>query len=137
MPLAYRVDHEKRLVVTAGYGTLTDDDVFGHEREISARADTIGYDELFDVSHITGIALPSPERVHDLAAEAAARDESRGSSRIAIVAPGDVAYGLGRMFQTRRELDRRSKTTVGVFRTMAEALTFLELDTAPTLPTPD
>jgi hypothetical protein len=136
MPLAYRIEHEKRLIVAAGYGILTDDDVFGHEREISARADTVGYDELIDVTHVTRIALPSPERVRDLAAEAAAKDESRGSSKIAIVAPGDFAYGLGRMFQTRRALDSRSKTAVGVFRTMAEALAFLEIDTTPTLPTP-
>jgi hypothetical protein len=58
-------------------------------------------------------------------------------TRFAIVAPTDVAFGLGRMFQTYRELDRRSNKEVGVFRTMEEALAFLGVSrplTPPELP---
>ena len=137
MPLAYRLDHEARVIVTAGYGTLTDDEVFGYQRELGSLEEAIGYDELVDMTHVTHIALPSTARVGDLAAVAAGMDAVRRSSKFAIVAPDDLAFGLGRMFQTRRELERDSTTEVGVFRTMEEALAFLGIDRPLTLPTLD
>jgi hypothetical protein len=47
---------------------------------------------------------------------------------MAVVAPDNLAYGLGRMFQAYRELDRRSTKEVGIYRTMEEALAFLGLE---------
>ena len=137
MPLIVRVDHELRLIILAGYGILTDDDMFEYQRVYATRNDTIGYDELVDMTHVTEIALPSTDRVGDLATEAAGKDFVRGGTKLAIVAPGDLAYGLGRMFQMRRELDVRTTKTVGVFRTMAEATAFLRLDHPPEPPRPD
>lgn len=86
------------------------------------------------MTHVKEIALPSTDRVRDLAAAVAATDASRGSSRLAIVAPGDLAYALGRMFQTNVELDARSRREVGVFRTTKEALAFLRIDHQLPLP---
>ena len=134
MPLAFRLDREAHVIVAAGYGTLTDVQVFEYQHQISSREDTIGYDELVDVTHVKEIALPSTDRVRDLAAVAAGSDASRSSSRLAIVAPGDLAFALGRMFQTNRELDPRSKREVGVFRTTEEALAFLRIDHPLPLP---
>jgi hypothetical protein len=134
MPLVYRLDHEARVIVTAGYGTLTDDEVFGYQRQIGSLEEAYGYDELVDMTHVTHIALPSTARVGDLAAAAAVLDEVRRSSKHAIVAPDDLAFGLGRMFQTRRELEPGSTTQVGVFRTMGEALAFLGVDHPLPLP---
>ena len=128
MPLTFRLDRKAHVIVAAAYGTLTDDQVFDYQREISSRDDTIGYDELVDVTYVKEIALPSTDRVRDLAALAAGKDAVRGSSRLAIVAPGDLAFALGRMFQTNRELDPRSRREVGVFRTTKEALAFLRID---------
>jgi len=53
-----------------------------------------------------------------------------------LVASENLAFGLGRMFQAHRELDRRSTREVGIFRTMEEALAFLGLDHALELPEP-
>jgi hypothetical protein len=134
MPLAFRLDRESHVIVTAGYGTLTDEQVFEYHHQISSREDTIGYDELVDMTHVEEIALPSTDRVRDLAQVAAATDAARGSSRLAIVAPRDLIFALGRMFQTNRELDPRSRREVGVFRTMKEALAFLRIDHSLSLP---
>ena len=54
-------------------------------------------------------------------------DAPRSYSKFAIVAPQDLAYGLGRMFETYRELMRPTRQ-VGVFRTLSEGLAFLCLD---------
>lgn len=135
MPLVYRVDHEARVVIAAGYGTLGEDDVFGHQREISARTDIAGYDQLADMTHVTQIALPHPDRVADLATEAAGMDATHGPAKLAIVAPGDLAFGIGRMYKARREMDPRTTMEVGVFRAMNDALEFLGIDHPLALPT--
>jgi hypothetical protein len=128
MPLVFRLEHEARVIVTAAYGTLTDDEVFGYLRQIGSREDAIGYDEFVDLTHVTHIAVPLTERVGDVVSAAAKLDEVRRTSRSAIVAPDDLAFGLGRMYQTRREMEPGSTTEVGVFRTSEEALAFLRID---------
>jgi len=134
VPLVYRIDHDARVVVAVGSGTITDADVFGYQTAVWSRPDVAGYDELVDMSLVTGIIVPSGERVRDLAALSATMDDRNTSSRFAIVAHTDIAFGLGRMYQTYRALDRRSTKEVGVFRTMGEALAFLRRDRPLVMP---
>ena len=134
MPLAYRIDREAKLVVAAGYGTLTDADVFRYERETGARSDMIGYDELVDMSSVTAIDMVTDERVEELATEAAVRDAVHGPAKLAIVAPDDIAFGLSRIFQIYRQVEPGSTKNVRVFRTMDAALEFLGIDHRPDLP---
>jgi hypothetical protein len=48
MPIAYCIDHERRLVMAKGYGTLTHEDVLGYQRDIRSHPELAGYDELMD-----------------------------------------------------------------------------------------
>lgn len=134
MPLVYRIDRDAKVVVAAGYGTLTDADVFAYERETGARSDMIGYDELIDMSSVTGINMVMDDRVEELATEAAARDAVHGPAKLAIVAPGDIAFQLSRIFQICRRGEPGSTKNVGVFRAMDAALEFLHLDHPLALP---
>ena len=52
-------------------------------------------------------------------------DLKRSSAKFAIVAPGGIAWVLGRMYQSYRELDQSSTKAVAVFRTRAEAVAWL------------
>jgi hypothetical protein len=133
MPIVYRVDHEHRVVIARGHGTFTDTDVFDYQRGVWSSPDVAGYDELIDMTHVVDIPMASTQRIQDLASAAAHMDSS-SPSRLAIVAPGDVAYGLGRMFQAYREFERKSVKEVGVFRTLDEAWSFLKRTDAPALP---
>ena len=128
MPITYRVDHEAKVVICLGHGIFSDDDVFGYQREVWSRADVVGYNELVDMTRVERIALPHADRVKDLASLASQMDHPNTQTRMAVVAPGNLAYGLGRMFQAYRELDRRSTKEVGIFRTMEEALVFLQIE---------
>ena len=132
MPIIYRVDHDARIVIAAGEGVLTDAEVFDYQRDVWSRPDVIGYDELIDMRQVTEIELPSAGRVRALAELAAKMDDKASRSRFAIVASDDIAFGLGRMFQSHREIvrefDGRGTKEVGVFRTMEEALVFLHVD---------
>jgi hypothetical protein len=126
MPLVYRIDRDAKVVVAAGYGTLTDADVFGYERQTGARSDMIG--------SVTDIDVPSAERVEELASEAARKDAVDGPAKVAIVAPGELAFGLSRLFQIQRRVEPGSTKNVGVFRTMDAALKFLGIDHPLQLP---
>lgn len=134
MPIVYRVDHDARVVVAAGVGVFSDSDVFGYQREVWSRKDVAGYNELVDMTRVTHIALPSADRVKDLASLSAGMDPPESKSRMAVVASENLAFGLGRMFQAYRELDRRNTKEVGIFRTMEEALAFLGLELPPEMP---
>jgi hypothetical protein len=126
MPITYRVDHEAKVVLAEGTGTVTDDDVFGYQREVWSRSDVRGYNELVDVSAVKHVKLPSAQRVRDLAEVSAEMEAQAGAAkRFAIVATSPIVYGLSRMFQTYREMDKRNKTQVKVFRNRQEALAFL------------
>ena len=137
MPIDFQVDHQRRIVFAWGRGTLTDQEVFGYQQEVWSLPDVAGYDELVDMTDVEQIALPASTRVEDLARLAARMDSGSGESRVAIVAPSDIAYGLGRMYQRLRELQVRSTRQVGVFRTLPEALRFLGIEGVPPRPGSD
>ena len=127
MPIEYRIHTQLRRVIATAHGALTDADVFGYQNEVWSRADVAGFDELVDMTRVDHVELPVPsaERLRTLAATSADMDAA-GSSRFAIVAPGDLAYGLGRMYGIYREMDRRSSKEVRVFRSMEDALAWLD-----------
>jgi hypothetical protein len=132
MPIEHEVDHRRRLVIAKGRGTLTDRDVFEYQRGVWSRPEVAGYDELFDMSDVENIDLPSLERVRELAKLSASMDAAAARSLLAIVAPKDFAFALGRLYEAHRGLDERSRKTVSVFRSVGEALAWLESERGAT-----
>jgi hypothetical protein len=130
MPIDYGIDRERRLVVAAPFGVMTDADTFGYHRDVWSLPEVAGFDELIDMSAVESIALPSAKRVEDLARLSAQMDWESGShpQRMAIYAPSDISYGLGRMYQAYRAMRSDGSRRVGVFRTLEEALAFLGLE---------
>jgi hypothetical protein len=128
VPLKYWVDHQRRLVVAKGVGLLSDDEVFTYQREAWSTPELAGYAEIVDMSDVERVDLPSIDRIRELAELAASMDPNLGSSKLAVVATRDFAYGLARMYETYRELQAGSAKPVGVFRTMREAQEFLGID---------
>jgi hypothetical protein len=125
MPIEYEIDHDRRLVLATARGILTEDDIFGYQREVWSRGDVAGYDELIDMSDVEQIVSPQTSRIMDLAGLSASMDTRDTVTKFAIVAPGDLAYGLGRMYETYRSLNEKSTKQVGVFRSMQEALAWI------------
>ena len=125
MPIEYRIDHARQVVLATGHGTLTDEDLFGYHHDVWSRSDVVGYDELVDLTAVERIALPSLERVGHLAEVSAASDPRAFRSKFAIVAPQEEVFGLSRMFEVHRSSNEQSTKQVAVFRTRAEAIAFL------------
>jgi len=98
----HHIHHHWRLVTARGSGTLTDQDVFTYQREVWSLPEVAGFDELIDMTAVERIAIVSVDRVWDLARLSAAMDAVGVVSRLAIVAPQDVAFGLGRMYEAYR-----------------------------------
>jgi hypothetical protein len=128
LPIEYTIDHDHRLVTAIGSGTLTSEDIFTYQTDVWSRPEVAGYDELMDMTNVERIDLRSVDRIKRLAELSASMDTAAAQSKFAIVAPGDYAFGLGRMYESYRRLEGRSTKQVGVFRSEAEARTFLELE---------
>ena len=128
MPLEYRIDRERRVVFATATRTLSDEDVFAYQREVWSRSDLTGYDEIVDLSLVEDLVLSSGDRVRALAELAATMDVSGASSKLAIVAPQDLAYGFARMFETYRTMNQSGGKAVLVFRSMQAALDWLGLE---------
>jgi hypothetical protein len=134
MPIIFRIDHERRLVIARGVGIFRRSDPFEYQQQVWSRPDVAGYDELIDMSGVREVDLSSPERMRQLAETASRDDIPAGGARMAIVAPTDITFGLARMYEAHRTLQPHSTKNVGVFRTLAEALEFLEVNGVPEMP---
>lgn len=126
MPIEFYCDHERRIVFARAKGILTDEEVFSYQKEVWSREDTIGYDEVIDMSGVEIIASKSGDRMRDLATLSASMDSRSSRTKFAIVAPDDLAYGMGRMYETYRTMDERSTREVAVFRGMEEAMAWID-----------
>jgi hypothetical protein len=127
VPIEYRIVHQRRLVLAKGHGTLTDQGIFGYQRDVWSLPEVGGYDELVDMTQVEDIALPSTERVRALASLSADMDAPSRTSRFAIVAPSEFAFGLGRLYEILRTHDDRRTKVVRVFRSLDEAKAFLDI----------
>jgi hypothetical protein len=127
MPIEFTIDHARRLVTATARGMLIGQDVFGYQRTVWSRADVQGYNELLDMRAVEGIDLPSVDNLRALAQLSASMDIPATSSKFAIVATSDEAFGLSRMYETYRHLEGKSTKQVAVFRTLTEAYAYLEV----------
>jgi hypothetical protein len=125
VPIEYRIDDDRRVVLTTAHGNLVEDDFFRYQREVWSRAELAGYDELVDMSDVEQMDVPPPGRVRMLAELSATMDPPRDTGRLAIVAPDDLTFGLGRMYEAFRELNEKSRKQVAVFRDRASAFRWL------------
>ena len=124
MPIEYAIDQDRRLVIARLRGTLTDEEVFGYQREVWSRAEVAGFDELIDATDCDKFEVPSGDRILQLADLSASMDAA-APSKLAIVAPRDLAFGLGRMYESYRGVSDKSTKEVSVFRSMSDASKWL------------
>lgn len=125
MGITYTIDHDQRLVFARGEATMTSEDIFRYQNEVWSRPEVRGYNEIIDMNGVTQIVQPSPEGMRSLAQLSASMDAGTAGAKFAIVAPKDLAFGLGRMYETFRAMTPQSTKQVQVFRSLTEALLWL------------
>jgi hypothetical protein len=134
LPITYEIDHDRKLVRARVSGTLTRDDAFQYQQHVWSLPEVRGYNQLIDASDMghVDIPFPSADAMRELSSLAASMDDPNLKTRFAIVATSAFAYGLARMYATYRALDTRSTRAVSVFRSVEDALEWLETDDSKT-----
>jgi hypothetical protein len=126
MPVFYKIDKERRLVLTSGSGTLTLADARAHQQKLSKDPDfDCSFSQIADFTQFTKFDLSSDD-IRQMAEMSLFSPQSRR----AFIVPNDFAYGLGRMFQILRDL--AGEKGIHVCRSLEEALDWvLSKSTSP------
>lgn len=120
MGMSYKIDQERRLVITRGWGELSTRELLDVISQILSdpRFDP-DYRSLGDLRDVTSVSVDTMAT-----AQVAAAPLFADGARRAIVATSDVAYGMARMFAAYSE---RAGYEVHIFREMAPAEEWLGL----------
>ena len=122
MPFEFELDSVERVVRSRGWGVFTDDDLLNHlerMRELFA-------DGTLDSTWVQVADLGAVESFHDVSSEVLCRQARlnpwpKGSLR-AVIAPMDIGFGLGRMYEA---LCDDKGENVRIVRSEAEALAWI------------
>jgi hypothetical protein len=122
--MTYKIDQERRIVLTRAWGELTTRQLFDvmSEMLLDPRFDP-SYRSLGDLRDVTRITVDAMAT-----AQAAASPVFAEGARRAIVATSDEAFGMARMFASFSE---RAGQYVRVFRDMGLARAWLDLESEP------
>ena len=116
MPAYFKIDKERRLVMSTISGVFMLADGLSHQEKLLKDPDFApSFSQLLDCTHVTKIELV-PEDVRRLAQRAI----FSSNSRRAILVSSDLAFGLARMFVIFRE--SLGEKGVRVFHDLEEAL---------------
>jgi hypothetical protein len=119
MPTFYKIDKERKLVMTTYSGVLTIAEALGHQEKLPKDPDfDPSFSQLFDVTHVTDVQLTA-EDVRLLARATVFSPDSRR----AILVDSDLKFGLARMFEELR--DTMGEKGIRVFRNLDEALDWI------------
>ncbi len=119
MPVFYKIDKARRLVLSFGSGVLTRDDILRHQDRLSADPDfDPAYSQLQDYTQFTGLSV-SPEDVRIITG----RSIFAPDSRRALLVKNDMQFALARLVEAHRGMN--GETGVRVFRTLDEALDWI------------
>ncbi len=121
MPISIQLEDERRRMIATATGVVSLEQLvtFIRTQRVGARQ---AYALLFDM-RVATVAFTGDE-IRQLADEVGARHK-RGERRapVAIVTEGDLAFGLGRMYESLVESE--GVNYIGVFRSLEEADAFL------------
>jgi len=121
VPADYKIDKQRRFVLSTGTGRLTKEDVLGHMNRISSDPDfDPNFSQLIDFTNVTELAF-GPSEVREFAE----RNIFAPRARRAILVQTDLHFALARMFEIHREL--RGEVGIGVFRTADQAMDWIAL----------
>lgn len=119
MSADYKIDKQRRFVLSFGSGLLTKDDVLSHMDRISVDPDfDPNFSQLLDFTKVTEVGF-GPQEVRVFAE----RNIFAPHARRAFLVQNDLHFALARMFEIHREL--RGEIGIGVFRRLEEAMEWI------------
>lgn len=125
MPITHHYDGATRTLHAVIQGTITDEEVLEYARRVAPDTEIPpGRRELIDLSGVEQTDV-SGAGLREVADVFRAHDQTLFETKIAIVAPTDIAYGLARMYQAFRS---DSPVLLQVFREREAAVYWLGLE---------
>ena len=119
MPAFYKIDKERKLVMSTGSGVLTLTDALLHQERLLRDPDfSPDFSQLLDFTHVVRVKL-SADEIRRLAQTTV----FSANSRRAFVVDNDLKFGLARMFAVFRET--LGEKGIRVFRNLDDALEWL------------
>ena len=116
MPAFYKIDKDRRLVLTTAWGVFTYADALSHQRKPTEDPDfDPRFSQIADFTQVTQFDVTDDD-VHRFAQSSIFSPVSRR----AILMPNEAAFGLGRMYEILRGFE--GEKGIRVFRTIEEAL---------------
>ena len=116
MPAFYKIDSERRLVLTTGSGVLTMAEAQAHQSKLLQDPDfDPSYSQLMDLTGVEKFEVTISD-VRKLAQPQVFSSESRR----AILVENDYAFGAARVFEALRDL--AGEKGIRVFRSLDDAL---------------
>jgi hypothetical protein len=116
MSVFYKIDKERKLVISTGAGVFTVADALAHQEKLRKDPDfDPSFSQLLDFTHVTKLELDAKD-VRRLAQAFVFADDARR----AILVNSDAAFGFARMFEMLR--DTLGEKGIRVFRNLDDAL---------------
>lgn len=116
MPAFYKIDKQRRLVISTGSGVFSLADAVSHMEKLSKDPEfDPSFSQIADFTQVTRIELSGDEirRLAQMGVFSA-------HSRRAFIAPNETIFGIGRMFETLRGLE--GEKGIRIFRNLEQAL---------------
>lgn len=127
MGVFYKIYNSLRVVDAWAEEILTEEDLFRYQQEVWSQPEIIGFNEIFDLSHVVSVESIATDKLRELANLAVSMDMHPHETRFAIVAKEALHFGLSRMYEIFRELNPKSRKKVKVFTDREKALEWLGL----------
>ncbi len=119
MPFFYKIDKERKLVMSTAAGELIKDEVLTLQDQLRKDPDfDPNFSQLSDLTHVTAMNITGAEMQ-----ELAERTAFSPKARRAVIASNDLAFGLARMFEQIREA--KGDLGIRVFRKLEDALDWI------------
>ena len=126
MPVSFQADASKRRIFAQASGAIGQQDLFAYQKDVGLNPELAGFDELLDLALVESLLDIRLDNLKALAHYAASMDDPKQPSKFALVAPQDLFFGLGRMYESLRESAPNASRQVAAFRTRAEAEAWLD-----------
>lgn len=125
VPITHHIHQDLKLIVSIHEGPVRDDEFLASHRELFAsRRFDCAFNRVIDLRR-TDSRFRSPDALREFAEYFAKHYERcEAAPKTAVIAPGDVSYGMARMYEA---FVHRVPGEFVVFRTAHEALAWLGL----------
>jgi len=122
MPFFYKIDKERKLVMSTAAGELTKADIQLLQDQLREDPDfDPNFSQLSDLTNATGMNITGAD-MQDLAVTTAFSPNARR----AVIASNDLAFGLAKIFEQVRET--KGDLGIRVFRKLEDALDWIVKD---------